>query len=185
MQDSLCAGNSAEAPVFTQSLQDDESMPPISDDIKAFIVRSLATFDTPSEVVDSVKNNFGVELSRQHVYGYDPECSKPPAQRWCELHAATRAAFLGETAEIGITHKAYRLQLLDRMVHFAMKHHYPGRAQALLEQAAKECGGLYDRERRQRASSKVQMPNVSSTPAKAPHRQTRKISPMAIVAESS
>jgi len=51
MQDSLCAGDSAEAPTLTQPLQDDESMPALTDEIKAFIVRSLARFDTPSEVM--------------------------------------------------------------------------------------------------------------------------------------
>ena len=82
MQDSLCAGNAAEAPTFTQPLQDEDSMPSINDEIKEFIVRGLATFDTPSEVVEAVKANFGVELSRQQVYAYDPRCSQPPAQRW-------------------------------------------------------------------------------------------------------
>src|SRR4051812_1813893 len=93
MQDSLCAGDSAEAPTLTQPLQDDESMPPISDEIKEFIVRGLATFDTPSEVVGSVKANFGLELSRQHVYTYDPQCTQPPAARWRELPAMTEAEF--------------------------------------------------------------------------------------------
>ncbi|HVZ00265.1 MAG TPA: DUF2280 domain-containing protein [Dongiaceae bacterium] len=147
MQDSLCAGDSAEAPTLTQPLQDDESMPPITDEIKTFIVRGLASFDTPSEVVAAVKVNFGVEVSRQQVYAYDPRCAQPPAPRWRELHAATRAAFLGEIAEIGIAHKAFRLRALDRMVHYALKHHYPGRAQSLLEQAAKECAGVFEQGR--------------------------------------
>ena len=144
MQDFFCDGDSADASILTPSLQDDESMPPISDEIKTFIVKALATFDTPSEVAAAVKTNFGVELSRQHVYGYDPKCSKPPAPRWCALHAATRAAFLSELAEIGIAHKAFRLRALDRMVHHAMKHRFSGRAQSLLEQAAKECGGVFE-----------------------------------------
>ena len=122
-------------------------MPSINDEIKEFIVRGLATFDTPSEVVEAVKANFGVELSRQQVYAYDPRCSQPPAQRWRELHAATRAAFLAEQAEIGITHKTYRLRLLDRMVHYSVKHHYRRDTAAFLRQAARECGGLYEKEK--------------------------------------
>ncbi|OTG83265.1 hypothetical protein B9T33_02315 [Acinetobacter sp. ANC 5054] len=39
---------------------------------KAFIVRSLAQFMEPSQVVDAVKENFKVEVSRQQVECYDP-----------------------------------------------------------------------------------------------------------------
>lgn len=160
-------------------------MPTLTDEIKEFIVKGLAVFDTPSEVADSVKSEFGVEITRQHVYTYDPNCTQPPALRWRALHAATRAAYLEQVSAIGITHKAYRLQLLDRMVHHAMKYHYPGRAQALLEQAAKECGGHFEGERRKRASSKKQVPNVAPTPEKAPRRQARKTLPVAMFPESS
>jgi len=147
MQDSLCAGDSAEAPTYTGLTQNEESrnpMPTLTDEIKAFIVRGLARFDTPSRVAAAVKSNFGVEISRRHVHAYDPKCAQPPAQRWQELHATTRAAYLSELAEIGIAHKAFRLRALDRMVRDAMKHRYPDRAQALLEQAAKESRGLFD-----------------------------------------
>jgi hypothetical protein len=123
-------------------------MPTLTDEIKTFIVMSLARYETPSEVAKAVKANFAVELTRQHVHNYDPACSNPPALRWRELHAATRQAFLQCTAEIGIAHKAYRLHLLDRMVHSVLAGNYYERAAAFLEQAAKECGGLYDRGRR-------------------------------------
>jgi hypothetical protein len=95
-------------------------------------------------VVEVVKATFGVEVSRQQVHTYDPKCTQPPAQRWQELHAATRAAYLSELAEIGIVHKAFRLRALDHLVRHALKHHYPSRVQALLEQAAKETRGLFD-----------------------------------------
>ena len=114
----------------------------LTDDIKVFIVRGLARFDTPSEVVEAVKANFGVEISRQHVYTYDPRCS--PAPRWRDLHAATRAAFLQEQSEIGIVHKLVRLRMLDRMSHRAEARGNLALAAAFLEQAAKECGGVYD-----------------------------------------
>jgi hypothetical protein len=145
MPEFSCAGDSAGAPVFTQSLPHAESKPPIPDEIKAFIVMGLARFQTPSEVVEAVKKEFGVQVSRQHVYGYDPRCTKPPAPRWRALHAATRAAYLSDLAEIGIAHKAVRLRLLDQMTHAALEGHYLEDAAAFLEQAAKECGGVYER----------------------------------------
>ena len=147
MQDSLCAGDSAEAPTYTGHNRNEEielAMPTLTDEIKAFIVMGLASFDTAAEVAEAVKSNFGIAVTRRHVYAYDPKGSQPPAQRWQDLYAATRAAYLSELAEIGIAHKAFRLRALDRMVRHAMKHHYPDTAQSLLEQAAKESRGLFD-----------------------------------------
>ena len=144
MQDSLCAGDSAQAPTYTGHTQNEDSMPSLTDEMKEFIVMGLASFQTPSEVAEACKSTFGVEISRRHVHAYDPKCAQPPAQRWLDLHAAARAAYLGELAEIGIAHKAFRLRALDQMLRYAMKHHYPDRAQSLLEQAAKESRGLFD-----------------------------------------
>ncbi|HVY98515.1 MAG TPA: DUF2280 domain-containing protein [Dongiaceae bacterium] len=120
-------------------------MPILTDEMKTFIVKGLARYDTPSQVVEAVKTSFGVEISRQQVHAYDPGCAKPPAQRWQDLHAATRQAFLSDLAEIGIAQKAFRLRVLHRLAQHAEAHHYPDLTAALLEQAAKECGGIYDR----------------------------------------
>jgi len=120
-------------------------MPTLSDDIKAFIVKGLAQYDTPSEVAESVRANFGIEISRQQVHAYDPACQKPPAPRWCDLYAATRRAFLEDAAGIGITQRSFRLRMLDQMTHRAAARGNLGLAASFLEQAAKECGGLYDR----------------------------------------
>ena len=119
-------------------------MPILSDEIKTFIVKGLACFDTPSEVADAVKANFGIEVSRQQVYSYDPDCSQPPAPRWRELYAATREAFLCDLAEIGIAQRTFRLRMLDRMSHRAEARGNLALAASFLEQAAKECGGAYD-----------------------------------------
>ena len=34
---------------------------------KIFIVQSLACFETPQQVVDTVKQNFNIEITRQQV----------------------------------------------------------------------------------------------------------------------
>jgi hypothetical protein len=59
MQDSLCAGDSAEAPTYTGLTQNQESRTPkptLTDEIKTFILRGLARFDTPSGVAEAVKS---------------------------------------------------------------------------------------------------------------------------------
>ncbi len=119
-------------------------MPALTDEIKEFIVKGLACFDTPSEVAEGVCVNFGITVSRQQVFSYDPDGSRPPAERWSALHAATRAKFLSEIAGIGIAHKAVRLRLLERYVRHSEKFTDRSDAAALLEQAAKECGGIYE-----------------------------------------
>jgi len=138
-------------------------MSTLPDEIKTFIVMALAQYDSPSEVVEAVKTTFGIEITRQQVHSYDPSCSKTPASRWCELYAATREAFLREMAEIGIAHKAVRLRLLDRMTHRALANRYLDTAAAFLEQAAKECGGFYDR--RPAARSVEPLPVLAGPPA--------------------
>lgn len=121
-------------------------MPTLTDEIKTFIVKGLACYDTPSQVAEAVKAMFGVEVSRQQVYVYDPGCSQPPAQRWRDLHAATRAALLRETAEIGIAHRTVRLRILDRLAHRCERNSV-ALALECLELAAKECGGMYENRR--------------------------------------
>ncbi len=124
----------------------------LTDEIRAFIVRGLARFDTPSQVAAAVRETFGIEISRQLVYKYDPAGCKPPAQRWIDLHAATRARFLADVDDIGIAQKVVRLRMLDRFAQDAEDNHACHKVAAYLEQAAKECGGFYERRRRRRAA---------------------------------
>ena len=123
-------------------------MPTLTDEIKTFIVKGLACFDTPSKVAEAVKSTFDVDVTRQQVHRYDPACAQPPVPRWRELHAATRRAHLAQLAEIGIAHRTARLKVLDRMAHDAEARDDFRLTASILEQAAKECGGVYDRKRR-------------------------------------
>jgi hypothetical protein len=53
-------------------------MPTLTDAIKEFNVKGLASFDTPTGVVEPVMSTFGVALTRRHVSAYDPKCAQPP-----------------------------------------------------------------------------------------------------------
>jgi hypothetical protein len=147
MQHASAAGAGNMLPTCTGPLQDEGSMQTLTDEIRTFIVKGLACFDSPTQVADAVKAHFGVEISRQHVYAYDPKASQRMAPRWRELHAATRQAYLREVAEIGIADKTVRLAILDRMAHHTLANNHTTRTAALLEQAAKECGGIYESRR--------------------------------------
>jgi hypothetical protein len=114
-------------------------------DVKAYIVQALACFDTPTQVVASVKEEFGLEITRQQAESYDPTKSGGAclAQKWRDIFNQTRERFRSETAEIPIANKAFRLRALNRMaIEAERRKNYPLAAQ-LMEQAAKESGGAY------------------------------------------
>ncbi|GAB2176782.1 DUF2280 domain-containing protein [Dongia sp. agr-C8] len=134
-----------DAATQTGRRQNQKTKSVLTDEMKAFIVRGLARYETPTRVAASVQLEFGIAIDRRQVYAYDPAGSRPPAQRWIDLHAATRAKFLSAVAEIGVAQKVVRLRMLDRFANRLEEANYPERAAAFLAQAAKECGGFYER----------------------------------------
>ncbi|EOX8993106.1 DUF2280 domain-containing protein, partial [Pseudomonas aeruginosa] len=86
-------------------------MAALNSELKSFIVQALACFDTPSQVVEAVKNDFGIVVTRQQVESHDPTkaAGKGLAKRWVTLFHDTRKRFREETAEIPIANRAYRL----------------------------------------------------------------------------
>lgn len=120
-------------------------MAALSNEVKAFIVQALACFDTPSQVAEAVKNEFGIEVSRQSVESHDPtkRAAQRLAKRWVTLFEDTRKRFREETADIPIANRAYRLRALGRMVEKAESMRNLALTAQLLEQAAKEVGDVY------------------------------------------
>jgi hypothetical protein len=117
-------------------------MPRLEEAVKTFIVERLAQYARPTEVVDAVKEEFGVTITRQAVEEYDPE-KRCTTQKWVDLHKATRAAFLERKAGLAISHRSWRLQQLEEMARAARKSRNYKLASSLLEQAAKEEGDFY------------------------------------------
>ncbi|UPF01759.1 DUF2280 domain-containing protein [Pseudomonas mosselii] len=120
-------------------------MAALSNEVKAFIVQALACFDTPSQVAAAVREEFGIEVTRQQCESHDPtkRSGKDLAKRWVTLFEDTRARFREETAEIPIANRAYRLRALGRMVEKVEGMRNYGLALQILEQAAKEVGDVY------------------------------------------
>ncbi|EIX9644630.1 MULTISPECIES: DUF2280 domain-containing protein [Klebsiella pneumoniae complex] len=120
-------------------------MAALKPEIKAFIVQSVACFDTPSQVVESVLKEFGIQITRQQVEQNDPTkiSGKGLAQKWVDLFNRTRDRFLNEISDIPIANKAYRLRVLDRMAARAEGMKNLALTAEIIEQAAKECGDAY------------------------------------------
>ncbi|HHA1471903.1 TPA: DUF2280 domain-containing protein [Enterobacter kobei] len=120
-------------------------MATLKGEVKAFIVQSLACFDTPSQVVELVKKEFGLSITRQQVESHDPTKAngRGLAQKWVDMFNATRERFQNEISDIPIANKAYRLRVLDRMATRAEGMKSLALTAEIIEQAAKECGDAY------------------------------------------
>jgi hypothetical protein len=120
-------------------------MAALKDEVKRFIVQALACFDTPTQVVQAVKETFGVEVSRQQCEQYDPtkHAGRDLGVKWKAVFEDTRKRFREETAEIPIANRAYRLRAMNRFVEKAESMKNIGLAMQILEQAAKEVGDVY------------------------------------------
>jgi hypothetical protein len=117
----------------------------LSDKIRLFIVERLAVFDSPQTVAAAVKNEFGLVISRQAVEAYDPtrKAGQRLSPKLREHFYRTRQKFRRDIDDIPLASKAARLAALSRMAErFEEMGNYLGAA-ALIEQAAKEVGGVY------------------------------------------
>ena len=120
-------------------------MTTLTEDVKAFIVQALACFDTPTQVSEAVKEEFGINVTRQQVAAYDPtkKTARGLSRKWQEIFHATRKSFLKDTAAIPIANQSFRLRALQKMYEKTSSRGNFGMAAQLIEQAAKESGGMF------------------------------------------
>lgn len=115
----------------------------LNDALKTIVVQRLAMYDTPQTVADAVKEEYGIEITRQSVQFYDPTVGPKPAEKWCAIFAATRKKFLEDTSDVPIAQRAVRLRRLDLVCVRAQKQGNHLMVLASTEQAAKEVGEVY------------------------------------------
>lgn len=123
-------------------------MAALSEEVKVFIVQRLACYDTPQQVADAVREEYGLEIDRRQVQSYDPErAGKKPGAKWCELHAETRGRFLKEVDQIPMSQKAVRLRRLERIYIRADSRKNDVLAKEAIIEAERICGGIYTNRR--------------------------------------
>lgn len=120
-------------------------MAALPNEVKAFIVQSLACFETPTKIAELVKEEFSLVVTRQQISAYDPAnaMAKSLSAKWVDLFASTRERFQTEISDIPIANKSYRLRVLNRMMTAAEKMKNLSLTAQLMEQAAKEVGEAY------------------------------------------
>ncbi|EMH4108125.1 DUF2280 domain-containing protein [Serratia sp. TSA_130.2] len=151
-------------------------MAALKPDVKAFIIQSLACFDTPTLVVESVQKEFGLKITRQQVESHDPTkvSGKSLAKKWVDLFYTTRERFKTEISDIPIANKAYRLRVLDRMATRTETMKNYALAAQIVEQAAKECGDAYTNRQKVEHTGKDGGPIESATLTKDEYKQARR-----------
>jgi hypothetical protein len=120
-------------------------MAKLTDKHKAYVVQALACWDTPSQVAEALREEFGLEVPRGQVAQYDPTkvAGRDLAKRWRELFFATRENFKEQAGEIAIAQRAYRLRTMQRIAAKAEDKLNLAIVLQVLEQAAKEVGDAY------------------------------------------
>jgi hypothetical protein len=120
-------------------------MAALKDNVKLFIVKRLACYDTPQEVADAVMEEFGIEVDRNQTGSYDPTKAKGKTlgKRWVDIFNATRKKFLEDLSELPLANPAVRVAELSKLYQNAKTRKNAVLAAAHLEQIAKEVGGVY------------------------------------------
>jgi hypothetical protein len=140
-------------------------MAELTDDQKLEIVSMLACFREPSEIIALFQSDYGLELDRKQVGRYDPRRSYYAAgDKWREVFEVRRKAYLEDVAAVPIAHMGYRLQMLQQGLDAAKRAKNWPLVASLLEQAAKEMGGLYTSRRTLQVSDTGRKSAAEMTP---------------------
>lgn len=116
-------------------------MAALKEPVKMFIVQSLACFETPQQVVEAVKQEYKIEITRQQVALYDPTkvAGRNLSKKLIELFHKTRKDFRENIEDIAIANKAFRLRELQKMYEDSGRNKRV--KQNLLKQAFQETDG--------------------------------------------
>jgi hypothetical protein len=120
-------------------------MAKLGTEVRAFIVRSVASFEEPSAVAAAVADEFGIAITRQAVEAYDPTkfAGRDLGDKWRDLFWATRTAFVDDLAQIGVSHRAVRLRALQRLASRAEIEGDLDMARKALDTAHREMSDVY------------------------------------------
>lgn len=124
-------------------------MPVLTEDMKVTIVQALACYDTPTQVAKLIKEQYGVEITRQAVHHYDPskKAGVRMGKKLRDLFEVTRTHFLAEISAIPIANQSYRLKVLQQHLDRLDERGNSVGVAMILKQAAEEVGGAYTNRR--------------------------------------
>lgn len=107
---------------------------------RRWVVRALARWNSPQEVARMVLKEFGVTITRQSVQQYDPttDSGKGLAPALKKLFFSTREDFVQNIEQLPLSHRAVRLDRLEREYQAAVDAQNPKLVVRILDTAGKE-----------------------------------------------
>ena len=116
-------------------------MAALKEPVKIFIVQSLACFETPQQVADSVEETYNIRIDRKQCHSYDPTkyAGRNLSKKLKDLFYETRKKFQENILDIPIANKAFRLKEIQNMYDDSGKNKRI--KQNLLKQAFQETDG--------------------------------------------
>lgn len=118
-------------------------MAALKEPVKIFIVQALACRDTPQEVADIVKQEYGIKIERSQVALYDPTkaAGKNLSKKFIDLFNETREKFDAGLINIPIAQKFYRMRQYQK--HLEKNARNTVMSLNIMKQAAQDLGGQF------------------------------------------
>jgi hypothetical protein len=128
-------------------------------------VLAHARFVSPGDIVSMMMKEYCVTTDVRQVHGYNPtKTCFEAGDKWREVFNAARKAYLEEVAHVPISSQAFRLnELMDNYTRAKAKGNLP-LANQILEQAAKEVGGVLTNDRNLKIDRSNSSPLSELTP---------------------
>jgi hypothetical protein len=121
----------------------------LSVDQKRYVVQALACHQSQNDVLAWLRDECGVELSAAGIQHYDPTTLQ--GQELCkeltQLFFETRQKWNSNAEHVGLYHLRYRLETLQQSLELAKKRGNVKLMNETVEQAAKEVGGVFTKQR--------------------------------------
>lgn len=136
-------------------------MAELTEDQKLEIVTMLACWRDTTTIIKHFQEEYGLDLNHKQVGVYDPTRSYFVAgEKWRDIFDAKRKQYVEGVAMVPSANQGFRLNLLHEQIVKAAQEGKPALMAQLLEQCAKEVGGVLtndrnvriDDNRRQRAA---------------------------------
>ncbi len=122
-------------------------MATLKNEHKEFIVRKIACYSSPSEVIIELEEIYGVTgLEPKQIAYYNPDVSTGGklGKQWKDLHSHYRKEFLDGIIDIPIANKRYRLLELQKSHDKLRLVNNEAGANAILKQAQDEMAVIKD-----------------------------------------
>lgn len=117
----------------------------IPGEVRAWIVRRLAAFERPKEIVQAVKDVWDLEVNEGQVKRLNPLLNDKLDESLVTLFWHSRRAFEEAVDDVGIGKKVFRLRELHRLYDESYDKGDIETCLSILDQASKEVGGVHER----------------------------------------